>query len=82
MVRAEGWHISFLEPDLKTALPRKFIFQDSAKVVEMAMRGGADRTSADKQAIEYAITNGRGSVWLNLTAEQYATLRKSGLGQR
>ena len=75
-------HISFPEPDLKTSLPRKFIFQDSAKVVEMAMRGGADRTSADKQAIEYAITNGRGSVWLNLTAEQYATLRKSGLGQR
>ncbi len=77
----EGWHVSFLEPDLKTSLPRKFIFQDPAKVVEMAMRGGADRTSADKQAIEYGITNGRGSVWLNLTAAQYAKLRQSGLRQ-
>ena len=71
----EGWHISFLEPDLKTPLPRKFTFQDPAKVIEMAMRGGADRTSADRQALEYAIGLGRGSAWLRLTAEQYAKLK-------
>ena len=70
-----GWHVAFLEADCKTSLRRKLVFHEPAKVMELAMRGGADRTSADKQAIEYAFTVGRGSVWLNLTQEQYWKLR-------
>jgi hypothetical protein len=30
----------------------------------------------DKQAIEYGIENGRGSMWLNLTPEQYQKLKR------
>jgi len=30
----------------------------------------------DVQAIEYGIQMGRGSVWLNLTDDQYRKLRK------
>jgi hypothetical protein len=30
----------------------------------------------EKQAIEYGIESGRGSIWLNLTQEQYDKLRK------
>jgi hypothetical protein len=76
MLMPTGWRITFLEADLKTSLPRWYIFQDSAKVIEMAMRGGADSMSADKQALHYAIEKGRGSVWLNLNAEQYGRLKR------
>jgi len=73
----EGWRISFLEQDLKTPLPRVFIFQDAGKIVELAVRGGADNTLADRQALEQGISIGRGGVSLNLTPEQYQTLRKT-----
>lgn len=75
MLVTAGWRVTFLEADCKTSLPRKFVFQDSAKVMEMAMRGGADRMSADKQALEYGFAKGRGSVWLNLSQEQLEKLR-------
>jgi hypothetical protein len=60
---------------LKTSLPRSFVFQDSIKVIEMALRGGAGKVLADRQAIEHGITLGRGSAWLNLTTEQYGKLK-------
>ena len=74
MLAASGWSVTFLEEDLKTSLPRFFVFQDSIKVIEMALRGGAEKVLADRQAIEHGISLGRGSVWLNLTAEQYGKL--------
>jgi hypothetical protein len=33
----------------------------------------------DVQAIEYGISMGRGSIWLNLTNEQYQKLKKRGM---
>ena len=36
-----GWHVSFLEQDLKTSLPRRFVFQDEVKILNLARRGGA-----------------------------------------
>lgn len=41
----------------------------------MALRGGAGKVLADRQAIEHGITLGRGSAWLNLTTEQYGKLK-------
>jgi hypothetical protein len=69
-----GWRVSFLEKDLKTALPRTFLFQDQQKVIEMAKRGGADFTLAGRQVIEQGLRNGRGGVWLNLCEEQWKRL--------
>jgi hypothetical protein len=43
----------------------------------MAERGGALRDLASRQAVDYGISMGRGSVWLNLTEEQYAKLKRS-----
>jgi hypothetical protein len=76
MLMSNGWRVTFLEEDLKTPLRRKMIFQDSIKVIEMGLRGGAGKVLADRRAIEHGITLGRGSAWLNLTAEQYGKLRK------
>ena len=70
--------MTFLEQDLKVALPGVFVFQASTRVEEMARRGGADWTIADRQAIEHGISQGRGGVWLNLTPTQYEKLRRDG----
>jgi hypothetical protein len=35
------WQVRFTEGDLKTALPRKFTFQDAEKIRELARRGEA-----------------------------------------
>lgn len=70
-----GWLCQFMLEDVRTPLGKRFTFQDPQKVVEMAKKGGAEFTSADRQALEYGINMGRGAVWLNLTREQLAKLK-------
>jgi hypothetical protein len=72
-----GWQVQFLEPDLKTPLPRKLTFSDPEKIRELARRGEAWGTSEAKQMLEYAIEVGRGGIYLRLTLAQYAKLRRS-----
>lgn len=60
--------------DLKTPLPRKLIFRESAYVFEIAERGGCTLNLEGRQAIEHDIEIGRGGIWLNLTEDQYAKL--------
>jgi len=75
MLAKDGWSVSFLEPDLKTSLPRRLTFQNDVKFLDLARRGGAEFNLAGHQAIEQGIAMGRGAVWLSLTREQYAKLR-------
>ena len=51
------------------------MLDDPAKIIEMAERGGAAMLLEDRQALDYGIAQGRGSVWLNLTHEQYRKLK-------
>ena len=44
------------------------------EVPQLFDRLAADQTLAHRQALEYAIETGRGSLWLNFTAEQYKKL--------
>ncbi len=67
--------MSFMEQDLKTPLSRVFMFICSTRIEELAKRGGADWTIADRQAIEHGIAKGRGGIWLNLSPNQYAKLK-------
>jgi hypothetical protein len=72
-----GWFCQFLEPDLKTALPRKLTFASPGKIREMYDRFGIDKKLEDRSALEYGITTTRrGSVWLSLTHEQYKKLKR------
>ena len=73
---ANGWYCQFLEQDLKTTAGRPLTLSSPEKVLEMARRGGAAMKLEDIQAIEYGISTGRGSVWLNLTPEQYRRLKQ------
>ncbi len=54
---------------------RHIKFADSAKVTEMARRGGAVRDSESRNMLEYGIRHGSGAVELFLTAEQFAKLK-------
>jgi hypothetical protein len=74
-VRREVWHVTFLEPGLETALPKRLTFRDEGKIRELARKGEAWGTSEDRQLLEYAIAKEEGSVYLRLSPEQYGKLR-------
>jgi hypothetical protein len=65
-----------LKPDLKTPLPRKLTVTDGRKLLEMAERGGVKMHSPAGRAMKSELEKGVGGIWLDLTDEQYAKLRK------
>jgi hypothetical protein len=70
-----AWHITFTEDGRSPAI-RTLIFQDSAKIVEIARRGGHPMNLEGRQALDFGINNGRGGVMLKLTPEQFAKLNQ------
>ena len=72
----QGWYCQFVEEDLKTPLPRKFTFDDPAKVIELAARGGYILDLEGRQSLDHAIDKGRVGIWLELTEEQYSRLKR------
>jgi hypothetical protein len=70
-----GSVVQFLEADLRTPLPRKFVFTDPEKIKELAKRGEARGNSESRQMLEHGIENGRGGCYLHLTPAQYKKLR-------
>jgi hypothetical protein len=75
-VRLDVWHVTFLEPGFDRPLPKRLIFKDEGKIRELARRGEAWQTSEDRQMLDYAIAKGEGGVYLRLSPEQYARLRR------
>jgi hypothetical protein len=75
-VRREVWHVTFLEPGLQRPLPKTLTFKDEGKIRELARRGEAWQTPEDRQLLDYAIAKGEGGVYLRLSPEQYARLRR------
>ncbi|MGC2401821.1 MAG: hypothetical protein WA510_18640 [Acidobacteriaceae bacterium] len=76
MSSRNGWHCQFLEADLKTSLPRTLTFASAEKIRELARRGEAWGDLESRQALEHAIEMGRGGLYLKLTPEQYARLKR------
>jgi hypothetical protein len=76
MSTSTGWHCQFLEADLKTSLPCTLHFRSAEKIRELARRGEAWGNLESKQALEHAIEQGRGGLYLKLTTEQYARLKR------
>jgi hypothetical protein len=73
----QGWYCQFWEEDRKTSLQRKVLLADDRKLFELAKRGGFTLNLAGRQEIEEAIREKRGGIWLELTPEQHAKLRKA-----
>lgn len=69
------WHIWFMEPDLRTPLPRKLNFAGADKIREMFERFGESKVLEYRHAMDYAIEVGRGLIWLDLSDDQYAELK-------
>lgn len=68
------WHVHFLEADAKTPLRRQLNFADPQKIRDLVERTPTKLQSEQKQALEYAIEIGRGGLWIEVTAAQYAVL--------
>jgi hypothetical protein len=75
-VRREVWHVTFLEPGLERPLPKTLTFRDEGEIRELARRAEAWQTPEDRQLLDYAIAKGEGGVYLRLSPEQYARLRR------
>ena len=71
-----GWQCQFLEKDLKAALPRKLCFATPDKVIKLVERGGGITDQESRLMLNQAIATGRGGVFLRLTADQYAKLKR------
>ena len=69
-----GWRVSFL--DGSKVLPRTLLFRSNEKLLEMAGKGNALKSLADRQALELAMAQGRGGVHLDLSYPQLATLQR------
>ena len=69
--------MQLLEADANKPLPCKLTFRQPDKIRELARRGEALGSQAQKLELEAAIENGRGAVYLRLTPAQYARLRRS-----
>ena len=54
---------------------RVFTFAENSKLEQMAERGKAFRTLADRQGFEQGVRQGRGGVTLHLTRSQLAAVR-------
>ena len=72
----DGWHCQFLEEDLRTPLPRKLHFKTAEKVMELVERAGGFTDQDARSMVNQGIEIGRGGIFLRLTEEQYATLRR------
>jgi hypothetical protein len=70
-----GWHVSFLEENLKTSLRKRLTFANERKLFELAERGGADLNLEACAAILHGISIGRGGFQLNLKNDQYLKLK-------
>ena len=72
----EGWYCRFLEEDLRTPLPKKLTFAEVSKVRELAEKGGGLAILEARHSFNQGGEVGRGGIYLQLTEEQYAKLKK------
>jgi len=71
--RKRTWQVVFYDSTTQQRLCT-VSFQDEAKIVELARRGGALTNLESKQMIENGIGNGKGGVFLKLSPDQYNKL--------
>ena len=68
-----GWQCQFLEADLKTPLPKRLHFTSP----ELVEKEGGFPDQESRLMVEHGVSMGREGVFLILTEEQYAKLKRS-----
>lgn len=74
--RGDGWVCSFVETDLKTPIGRIRQFGSADKLLDLIGRTPTRFDLAGKQALEHALAQGRGGLFLQLTEDQYQKLKR------
>lgn len=70
-----GWRVSFQEDGDTNPLPRRLVFLDPGKILEMHIRWGEHKTTAEVHRLERDLRlRNPGGIWLLLTEEQYRKL--------
>ena len=72
----EGSYCQFLVADLTTFLPKKLRIRNQQELLQMAERGMPNMTNEERQRMQREIANGRSGTWLDLSEEQYLTLKR------
>ena len=70
------WHVSFLEADLTNSPLKELTFADPEDIRDLARRGHGLETSQARALFDYSIGSGRGGIYLQMTTEQYSSLRE------
>jgi hypothetical protein len=69
------WYCRFHHDNLaKTPITKKFVFSSAEKIHEAARRGNGLIDMESRDALDEAVTIGKGGVWLHLTEDQYSAL--------
>jgi hypothetical protein len=75
-VYLNGWRCRFHDDDLaKTPISSLHIFRTQQKLYEAARRGHGLKDLASARSLDEAIATGRGGIWLDLTDEQYSSVK-------
>ena len=74
-LKRRGWTVQFLEDNLKTTIGKIRTFPDHTSIRALIDRTPTKLNTEDRQALDYALSNGRGGLYLMLTAEQYQRLK-------
>jgi hypothetical protein len=69
------WQVQFMEKDLQTTLPRTLSLATAEEMIALAARGGGLARMGGRQALDLAIANRRGGIFLTLTTDQYSQLQ-------
>jgi hypothetical protein len=73
--KREEWTVQLMTEDLRGSLGRLRGFATHDKLLEMISRTPTRLDLAAKNSLENAIKNGRGGLFLDITAEQYEAWR-------
>ena len=69
-----GSVVNFLEPDCKTPIGQSAPLRYEELLRATIAAGGGAKEMEDVNVLDYAISQGRRAVWLDLTEAQYRTL--------
>jgi hypothetical protein len=70
-----SWHLVISDSNSHRRLCT-LVFADDDKIVELVKRSGGLTNLESKQTLERGINSGRGGVFLKLTPDQYAKLKR------
>jgi hypothetical protein len=70
------WHVNFVDQRSRMTIVPTWRVQDPEKIRELVRRTSTRFNLADNQAFDLGLSNGRGAIDIELTAEQLRSLKE------